>query len=150
MRAITQYQADDGSKWDSRSKCLARDEMISEVVQATLFLKPVPLTCGWNGYVQHSRDSILSYKRALYKIANREGVLKYAIDMQKNDHGKTDELLITQAHSSWFERFLDGDHGPLSRAYGRLSRIDEQDREWNQPYFAMNPGTGEDICVGGE
>lgn len=38
------------------------------------------------------------------------------------------------------------DSGPLSRAWWRFMCIDEQWREWEQPYFARNPNP-EATCV---
>jgi hypothetical protein len=80
---------------------------------------------------------LLWVREQLFAIANQDGVLKWWIDDQKKK-GQTDAELIA-CHPSWFCRMLDGGHAPLDRAYNRLCCIDEQNREWNQPYFAMNP-----------
>lgn len=147
MKEITKYEAPDGSQWATVEDCSAREKMVAEVDAAMANLKPKPKDPNWDGYVQQSRQAVGDCLKALYRIANKKGVLKWWIDSQKKDHGKTDFDFL-DCHPSWFERMLDGDHEPLSRAYGRMSAINEEYKEWNQPYFAMNAGTGEDVCVG--
>ena len=148
MKQINKWQAEDGSEWTTREKCAKRDAMIDDVDVAMCALKPHPSDSGWEGYVQHTPDTVMACKRRLFNIANQEGVLKWWIDKQKKDYGKTDKSLIEECHASWFCRMLDGTHMPLDRAYSRLHCIDEQLREWEQPYFAVNQGSGKNICVG--
>lgn len=148
MKQVVKYVADDGSEWFSEDKCIGRDMMIAEVDRAMSGLKPRPQNGGFEGYIQHDRESVLKCKRMLFAIANRDGILKWWIDRQKNEHGASDESLVEQCHPSWFGRMLDGNHGPLEHAYGRLCAIDNEFREWNQAYFAANPGTGKMVCIG--
>ena len=148
MEKVIRYKANDGSEWDSAGPCEARDEMIREVDDAMKLLKPTPDECNWKGYVQQCRFSVARCKADLYEVAKQEGVLKWWIDSQKNDHGKNDVQLINEVHPSWFGRMLDGGHAPLSDAYHRLCCIDSEFREWNQPYFANNPQDAEMVCVG--
>jgi hypothetical protein len=148
MEKVIRYKANDGSEWDSAGPCEARDEMIREVDAAMKLLKPTPNDCNWKGYVQQSEAAVTQCKELLYAIANREGVLKWWIDGQKREHGKTDSDFIYRVHASWFGRMLDGGHEPLGSAYGRLCSIDDKFREWNQPYYASHPEQGEMICVG--
>lgn len=148
MKVETRFVANDGSEWKEEIQCLLRDRMISEVNEAMMELKPTPTECNWKGFIQQDPRAVLRCKSRLYDIANKEGVLKWWIDGQKQNHGKTDKDLIVDTHPSWFGRMLDGGHAPLSNAYSRLCAIDSGCREWNQPYYAANPGTGEPVCVG--
>jgi len=148
MQVVTRYKANDGSEWQSEDDCKSRDSMIAEVALAMSTLKATPTDCNWKGYVQQDANTVKRCKETLFAIANREGVLKWWIDRQKQEHGKTDADLICNTHASWFGRMLDGGHDPLGRAYSRLCAIDADSREWNQPYYAMNPGEGEMVCVG--
>jgi hypothetical protein len=122
--------------------------MITEVNRAMSLLKETPKECNWKGYVQQNATAVIRCKEMLFAIANQEGVLKWWIDRQKQDHGRSDFDLIHTTHASWFGRMLDGGHDPLGRAYSRLCSIDDQNREWNQPYFALNPSEGVPVCVG--
>lgn len=148
MKTITKYKADDGSEWDSAEKCVAREQMIVGVEKAMAVLKPHPTNLNWDGYVQHDQETLLECKRSLFKISNQKGVLKWWIDKQKVEHGKTEKDLIEDCHPSYFLRMLDGGNRPICSGYSRLAAIDENLREWNQPYFALNPGTGICRCVG--
>ena len=148
MIEIVKWKANDGSEWGSQENCIARERMIEDVDRVMALLKPHPTELNWEGYVQHDLSSILECKHALFKIANQEGVLKWWIDEQKTKYGKTEKELIEDVHVSWFCRMLDGGNRPLDLGYTRLYCIDEKLREWNQPYFAMNPGKGIDRCVG--
>lgn len=147
MKAITKYQAIDGSEWNSPEKAEARDRLVDSVNKIMAMLKPTPEKLNWDGYVQQNAATIAGVKERLYSLANVEGVLKWWIDSQKQGHGKTDYDLIHLCHPSWFCRMLDGDHGPLDRAYHRLCCIDVSGREWNQPFCANNPPSPS-VCVG--
>lgn len=148
METITKYKAADGSEWNNPEDAEAREDMIRDVEHALNWLKPTPDDLNWKGYVQQPEEMVRKCREDLFSIANQEGVLKWWIDSQLNEHGTTKEELIHNAHPSWFGRMLDGGHEPLAKGYTRLCCIDSQLREWNQPYYAMNPGTGELTCVG--
>jgi hypothetical protein len=148
MKKITKYRANDGSEWDTYKDALVREHMIDFVDSAMAKLKTTPGDSNWEGYVQHDKNTIFQCKKELFEIANQEGVLKWWIDSQINEHGKTVNELIEACHPSWFGRMLDGGHAPLSVAYRRLMCIDDLYREWNQPYYAINPGSGKEECVG--
>ena len=148
MHKVIKWKANDGSEWNSQTEAVTRESMIAMVNKAMGVLKTKPVDCNFEGYIQQDKESMMKCKRLLYDIANTEGILKYWLDKQKKDHYKTDQILIENCHPSWFGRMLGGGHQPLSNAYGRLCCIDDEFKEWNQPYFAMNPGTGKKICLG--
>lgn len=147
MEIVTRFKANDGSEWNTETECRAQDAMIVEVAAALAQLKPTPTDCNWDGYVQQNSAAVTRCKEMLYKIANRDGVLKWWLDSQKKNHNKTDADLI-RCHPSYFGRMLDGGHAPLSKAYIRLCCIDDAQREWNQPFYAINPDKGVMKCVG--
>ena len=146
MKTVTRYVSDDGIEWQDQQSAETRDKMVADVADAMSELKQTPGTGNWEGYVQQSAAAVQRCREKLFEIANVEGVLKWWIASQKADHGKTDADIIA-FHPSWMGRVLDG-QGPLSAAYSRLCAIDRQHREWDQPYYAQNPGEGKDVCVG--
>lgn len=148
MQTITKYRALDGSEWNTAADCIARDNLVAEVKLAMSVLKPTPTDMNWGGYVQQKPVDVRYCKEKLYEIANQEGILRSWIDRQKNEYGKTDKDLIEDTHPSWFGRMLDGGHRPLANAYSRLCCIDSEFREWEQPYYANNPGEGKLVQVG--
>jgi hypothetical protein len=125
-----------------------RENMIGAVAGAINTLKNRPSDPNFEGYIQQDEEQVMECKKLLFSIANTEGVLKWWIDKQIKNRGKTNCDLIKNCHPSWFGRMLDGGHQPLNQAYHRLCCLDDKFREWNQPYFAMNPGTGKRVCVG--
>jgi len=147
MEQITKYKANDGSEWDSLAGALNREDMIVSVGCAMMNLKDTPSDLNWDGYIQHSEESLAECKRDLFSIVNQERVLAGWIEDQMKSHGKTTDDLIYNCHPSWFGRMLDGAHTPLTRAYGRLCCIDDLCREWNQPYFVSNTPKNA-VCVG--
>lgn len=148
MEAVVKYRSIDGETFDNAEQCVMRDRIVEEVAKALSLLKPTPTNCNWEGYVQQNSSVVLEVKRRLFQIANRDGVLKWWIDRQINDHGATHESLISDCHPSWFGRMIDGGCAPLEKAYMRLCCMDKDCREWNQPYLANNPGHGVMKCVG--
>lgn len=147
MKKITKYQANDGSEWKTKEDAEKRDILIVEVEAAMSPLQPNPGTIEFangHGFVRQDVVAVANVRKNLYAIARRDGVLKWWIDQQKAQHGQTDEGLMA-VHPSWFSRMLDGAHRPLDRAYSRLCCIDDQYREWGQPYFASHPDKGEQV-----
>lgn len=138
MYTKTKYVAKDGSEWENEEGALNRENLIDEVNKIMQELKPTPTKLNWKGYIQQNPSVVESVKRKLYNIANRDGILKWWLDYQKTEHGNTDESLI-KCHPSWFCRMLDGSHTPLDKAYSRLWCIDDNCREYNQPYYALHP-----------
>lgn len=134
MKQITKYEAIDGSQWDTEAEAIDRDRMVEDVNRIMAPLGERPTAHG--KFVQRDADTILVIKAALFEIADREGVLKWWLDGQRKDHGRTNLQLIRDTHPSWFGRMLDGGHEPLSNAYHRLCCIDKRHRESDQPYFA--------------
>lgn len=144
---IQKWKASDNSEWNSEADADARDEMIRSVNDAMSPLGPRDSRVErGDGYFQHSEVALTRAKLALYEIA-KAGPLKWLIDDQINIHGKTDADMALRVHVSWFGRMLDGGCDPLERAYARLYCIDDQFREWQQPYYAINPGTGKQVRV---
>jgi hypothetical protein len=85
-----------------------------------------------SGYIQHNRHDVISARRKLMK-AIYEGVDPF--DQRINDYA--------------FGRMLDDTNNPHYGTYVRLFLcIDNKTwREYGQPYFAINPGEAEDVCL---
>jgi|GEM_PF-2547955 len=150
MKEITQYQADDGSVWSTSAEAIFVDELIREVDAAMAPLYPIPETRygSFEGYYQQDLEVVAKCRAALYRIADRDEILKYYFNIER-DKGKT-EAEILEIPPSWWNRILDGSHKPLSSALYRLCRIDDTGREWEQQFFAMNPEQGRrsaSICL---
>lgn len=141
MEEITKYRAMDGSEWTTPEQALAHEQVIESVNAAMEPLGKRPDDCAFTngeGYIQHDKADVLKSRLAIHDLA-KAGPLKRWIEDQKAIHGKTDYQLAVEVHPSWQMRMLDGGCSPLECAYGRLLCIDDQCREWGQPYYASHP-----------
>lgn len=146
--AIQKWKSADGAEWDSEEHADQRDRLCEAVRLAMLPLgdKPSLPACGFEngaGYVQHTAAVVEQVKLRVFEVAKEK--LAWWLDSQKRDHGKTDYELAVVTHPSWHVRMLDGSCQPLESAYGRLSCIDKLNREWGQPFFALNPTEGKQV-----
>ncbi len=121
MTPITKYQANDGSVWSTELDAVRRDSDILLVAAIIKPLKPQP-SSSFDGYIQQDRETVLKVKGELMKIKDPSEVHPM----------------------SYAGRAIDDIGGPLSLAWYRIMCTDEKYREWEQPYYAMNPGTGVD------
>lgn len=144
----TYYIANDGSEWKTEEEALLRDSMFSRVENIMASLKPVPKDGNFEGYVQQYPSTIEEVKRRLLLVVLDSSWLAKDIRSCMAEKGWSQEEFTRNVHAAWFCRMLDGTRCPLSNAYYRLYRIDDQGREWNQPYFALNPGKGVQECIG--
>lgn len=125
------YAAQDGSAFYSRAQAEAHEHKIEECERALgLLADAEPFKDGMRsgaGYVQQKRWRVEACKRILVVLLDEE--FPYL------------KVLEWEAQSPWGMAGRAASEGskPLALAWSRLARIDEQGREWEQPYFAMNP-----------
>lgn len=115
MKAVTMYEADDGSRWNTPDKALDRDALIARCksIEEGIGLRPVPRDTGFatgDGYVQQPEGA----KAALIRVLKGLGANR------------------------------DSD-GPIGKLLHRAWCMDAQDREWGQPYYALHPLKGKQV-----
>lgn len=140
MRTIIKYQADDGTEWAEAEAAHQRDRLIADVREATAgILKPRPETGSFRGYIKQDPARVLQYKAALLRLAQRE-----IPDYVMNEHVADPSSV---SNNSILVRILDegGTTRPIAQAWWRLQTIDDEGREWEQPYYAINPGKGDQV-----
>lgn len=141
MKAVTRYEANDGSLHVQPDDALARDRIIAQVDSLMAALEPIPTDDGCrfangHGWVQQRPEVVATVKRGLIDLG--EPWLGWWYEKQRTEHGKTlDDLL--NAHASWFGRMLDGSCPPLEYAWHRMCAIADDGREFGQPFYANNP-----------
>lgn len=139
MKPITMFEADDGSRWPTEAEARDRDALISAVADVMAPLGPdlgdIEFHNGL-GWVQHDPDDARSVRDAVLSLARRTLIRVFGKDEAFGSP-------ISTAGIGWITR-LCGDNGlkPLSIALYRLDCIDAQCREWGQPFYANNPGSG--------
>ncbi len=135
MKIIQVYEADDRSRWNTAEEAIERDFLIKKVELATAPLGVQDESTDFvngKGYYQHSEVAIATTRRALWILTAPK--LESWINTQKEKYGRSEEE-IAALHPSGALRMLDGSHRPLEGAWTRFLCIDEQGREWGQPYY---------------
>ncbi len=134
MRALTLFEADDGSHWETAEAAHERDALCARITLAIKPLGPRP-DLGHGRSVQQERDACLEAKRALVAIA-----LETCGDFPVFKENEPDDI----HPMSIAGRIIDDHGGPLARAWSRLCRINwDSFREYDQPYFALHPERAE-------
>jgi hypothetical protein len=146
MKTITKYETEDGSIFSDPDKAQNYEYLCANLMLAARdHLKELPTGSdrmeflNGGGYLQHEPALVQSY---------REAVCDAALDFfQKGGACEQwfKEVREGKRHISHVGRLVD-DSGEkcLKNAIHRLMCIDPNWREWGQPYYAMNPGTGKD------
>lgn len=137
MRVITKYQSNDGAQFDSAADAEKRDRLVDRVNSALTLLKSKP---SWfKGYIQQDYFVAKNFKAAIIEMAKTEcpdPIWNEPID-KINPMG-------------WAGRLLDESSPPLYRAWHRVMCIDEHGREWEQPYYVLNPQSRDMVEYNGQ
>lgn len=136
MQTVTRYKADDGSEHATPEAASQRDADVAFVRDATAPLGPAKDLRSGAEYQQHRVSDVTAVKvRLLRRAAERDPLFAQWIA-----RGKANGVSEADVHPrSWAGRYFDDTGGPLAVAWGRLSCIDAQGREWQQPYYVEHP-----------
>jgi hypothetical protein len=113
MRLVTRYEATDGSVWLSEGDALERDDLIE-------VCRNVERTASMK-----DRPSKTEYTSGRGYVQQPKGTREYLLSA----------LRVMGANR-------DSD-GPIGRLMYRMHCMDDDDREWGQPYYAMHPDQAE-------
>ena len=140
-RAITMYEAHDGTRFNTSEAATQHEQLISVVGDAMATLPDPPDQFGNDtlGYWQQNPTLVMEARVRLVQLAAAIGVGHNWFREHLEKGGKPEEL-----HPLGYAGRIMSECGPapLKRAWSRLSRIDDQGREWEQPFFAINPEKG--------
>ena len=135
MMPVTRFRANDGSEHQTPEAAKERDAVVAAIheVEAPLGqrLDDCKFTNG-GGYVQHDPKAVRQVTVNLLRLAVIE-MPRWAADRPEMFNA------ATFRPGGFLGRLLDDSRSPLYRLYCRLWCIDEQNREWGQPYYAANP-----------
>ena len=135
MQAVTKYLASDGREFESEDECRKHEAFAGIIAGVMSNIGPernLPHGC----WIQRDRQACLRAKRRLVEIARTQ------YDPERYPVFKNDADAIHPCSAAG--RILTDSSGPLSDAWTRLMRIDfATGREYDQPYFANNPGQAE-------
>ncbi len=141
MKEIIEYQADDGTIWSTKARCLGYEALQREVDKIMSIWPEHSKDDGCNfsnggGYYQLEREKVMNTRRALLTLVK---------DIATTTSWVANAIADETVHLSWPQRII-GDYDelrPVSRALNRVACVDDQFREWGQPYYANNPDKGQ-------
>lgn len=136
MKAITQFQSDDGTIFNTAEQAVERDVLVQKLAVIMSQLNPRPKGdmdfANGGGYIQQTAEALEKVKGQL-------------LDLMAGhvDQDLIDETRDGKRHQSHIARYLDdGGQSPLLDAWYRLLFTDAKNREWGQMFYALNPTTG--------
>lgn len=140
METITKYKAFDGREFVDPTDCELHETncKLAEVIMQPMPDKPEG--CGFSngdGYLQHDKEVLLKVRNRFLEFARRYTDHKWV--QQTIDKG-------FDADPSWAGRII-GECAPstINKHWYRFMCIDNQCREWGQPYYATNPDKAKQI-----
>jgi hypothetical protein len=144
MKTITKFQAYNGTEFIDQTACLVYEVNCRRADDIISILPPKPNLpgCGFengDGYLQHDREVFLKVRRLL---------LEQALVEFPDDKHLEQSLAEDDVHPSWAARII-GEccTKQLDRAWYRIYCTDKEFREWGQPYYALNPTEGKQVCL---
>lgn len=130
MKTITKFEADDGTLWDEADKAEARDQLVRRLREIEAPLGP--RVARQHERARHPLEVVHTFKRRLVELCAEQ------FPTQAIFQG--DPLTI---HPFSIAGRIVDDSGPavLNHVWQRLMCIAPDGYEYEQPYFALNPGT---------
>jgi len=132
MQLIAKYQAKDGREFSDESSCAKHEQLLDKVeyiLDRYLGRKQHPSVESNKGYFQHEASSVkaawketIELARPLFKSFN------WANASSEEIHPM-----------GVIGRIIDDSNSPIGKLHYRFMCIDDKYREWQQPYFAINP-----------
>lgn len=124
MNKVIRYEANDGTLFVLPEHAVQRDLIQARIDEV---LNKLPKHPNGNGYVQHKGSAVLACQ-------------ELAVELSKIEYpgGPWDQAPPNQINVAYASRYLDS-YMPVMRLWNRLSCIDKEFREWEQPYFVYNP-----------
>ena len=138
MEKVTKFKAVDGTEFSKENDCVKYELLIKRVERIMSVLPQTPKNdnCSFangGGYIQHDKTIIRHTKVQLLELMKEYIDHKWIQDTIDNEN----------VHSSYVGRLVsDYNIKPLNDAWYRFMCIDEDNREWGQPYFANYPVKG--------
>jgi len=117
MRRVDRWECGDGSVWTSEARARDRDVLIAEASAFIASLNLKPIPKGG-------------------EFSNGAGYVQQPAGSR--------DMIVGWAKSKGWNRDTDG---PVGRVAYRAHCTDHMDREWGQPYFALNPTKGKQFEV---
>jgi hypothetical protein len=131
IETVTKFETSNGTRF-SNEKDADHYEHYLEFKRGFEAILGKPITnldfLNGDGFIQHSPVAVREMKKLLHAAASN----------WLNRNSKSKETYS----EGWIGRYLNDSDSPYYTLWSRLQCIDDQNREWGQPYYALNPGSG--------
>lgn len=117
MKLITKYVANDGVEFSTESACEKHERLLIKVHEVHKLLGKRAKDVGCN-------------------FTNGSGYIQ---------HTKEEVYKFKEATDTMYEKYGYRSSSPLNTLSNRLACIDSNDREWGQPYYALNHDKGKQV-----
>lgn len=141
MKTKIKYVASDDAEFDLQKDCIDHEHLLTrmEIIENEYLGGPQNKKVAYNqGYYQHSKKNI---KDAWIEVIELAKPLWKGF---KALEGVSAEKIHPMGLAG---RIISDCNSPLNKIWHRFMCIDEDGREWQQPYFAANKGTGTQIQI---
>lgn len=142
MKAITKYVSNDGREFMDEQSCLKHEALKLRIKEIISQLYDIPDNTGFSngsGYVQQNKYVVEKVKNEIIDLIKENS--------NDKEYQKTIELhRNSKPRLGWISYCL-SDNSPFNNCWHRLMCMDDDFKEWGQPYFAMNPEQGTQIRI---
>lgn len=138
MEKILMFKSNDGELFKTKQKCENHETKINKIkkVMSTLNELPKKNNCNFANGDGFVRQNIEVVCKAMIDIVNIAGIKKHP-DFISNPFN---------CRRGSIGRYIDDSgNSILYRAWYRFMCMDDECREWGQPYYAINPDKGQQI-----
>jgi len=130
MKQITKFEAADGAEFDDEQKCLAYEQLCVRVERIMARLPKV--TISGEDFVQLDGPTVLGVQCDLVLLY--EGAHPGMVD-RHTEYARNADRPVGM---SLIGRYIDDSaERPIRAAWGRIQCIDNQFRQYEQPYYAI-------------
>jgi hypothetical protein len=138
MKEIKRFESEDGKIFKTEIECNKHEKLIKNIKFIMSQLEPLPKESGCkfengDGYIQQDKTMVNKAMIELVKLSKIKDPDYINKDFYKNPFAWRNGIL---------GRIFSDSSDLFYHEWIRFMRMDEQYREWGQPYFAMNPNKG--------
>ncbi len=142
MKVISKYISNDNIEFSNEVDC--REHELNYIIASNIVnkLEPIPENDGCSfgnghGYIQQDNNNVIKYRNEFLEFIKRYTTFKWVQETIDNPN----------SHLSWVTRAIGDSNCPhtIYRMWSRFTCIDNEGREWGQPFYATNPNQAEQI-----
>ena len=142
MKEVKRYETSDGILFKNKTKAKKHELLIAQLEKSKDIIWPRGFEdngcefANGGGYFQLTKKQVDHFMKEL-RILIKDWDSKLVKTFDKQPRGI-------------IGRYLDDSNTPIYYLWGLLLQIDSSNRLWGQPYYALNPHKGKQVCLNKE